>query len=50
VISNVEPLTAEDIAEVVIFVAGRKENVVVADALVYPSHQAGVSLMHRKST
>lgn len=34
-----EPLTPEDIAEVIVFMAGRRENVVVADALVFPSHQ-----------
>ncbi|KAI5847561.1 hypothetical protein BZA05DRAFT_426609 [Tricharina praecox] len=49
VYADVDPLTAEDIAEVVVFVAGRKENVVVADTLVFPSHQAGAGVMHRKS-
>jgi len=34
-----EPLTPEDIAEVVVFAAGRRENVVVADTLVFPNHQ-----------
>jgi 3-hydroxy acid dehydrogenase/malonic semialdehyde reductase len=34
-----EPLTPEDIAEVVVFAAGRRENVVVADTLIYPNHQ-----------
>lgn len=34
-----DPLTPDDIAEVVVFVAGRRENVVVADTLVFPSHQ-----------
>jgi 3-hydroxy acid dehydrogenase/malonic semialdehyde reductase len=47
---GVEPLTPEDIAEVVVFVAGRRENVVVADTLIFPSHQAGAGAMHRKST
>jgi hypothetical protein len=32
-------LTPEDIAEVIVFAAGRRENVVIADTLVYPSHQ-----------
>lgn len=36
---GVEPLTGDDIAEVVVFAAGRRENVVIADTLVYPSHQ-----------
>ena len=34
-----EPLTPDDIAEVVVFNAGRRENVVVADTLIFPSHQ-----------
>lgn len=39
VYAGVEPLTGDDIAEVVVFMVGRRENVVVADALVFPSHQ-----------
>ena len=39
-----EPLTPEDIAEVVVFAAGRRENVVLADTLIFPSHQVGVPL------
>lgn len=39
--SGVEPLTPEDIAEVIVFTAGRRENVVIADTLIYPSHQVG---------
>lgn len=39
VYEGVEPLTPEDIAEVVVFAAGRRENVVVADTLVFPNHQ-----------
>lgn len=34
-----EPLTPEDIAEVVVFAASRRENVVLADSLVFPNHQ-----------
>ena len=41
--SGCEPLTPDDIAEVVVFVAGRRENVVVADTLIYPSHQVRAS-------
>ena len=37
-------MTGDDIAEVVVFAAGRRENVVIADTLVYPSHQ--VSSVH----
>lgn len=39
VYEGVEPLTGEDIAEVVVFAATRRENVVIADTLIYPSHQ-----------
>ena len=37
--SDCEPLTPEDIAEAIVFAVGRRENVVVADILIYPSHQ-----------
>ncbi|KAF2829092.1 NAD(P)-binding protein [Ophiobolus disseminans] len=49
VYEGVEPLTGEDIAEVVVFAAGRRENVVLADTLVFPSHQAAAGVMHRKT-
>ncbi|KAK4998031.1 hypothetical protein LTR66_002671 [Elasticomyces elasticus] len=41
VYAGCEPLTPEDIAEVIVFAAGRRENVVVADTLILPNHQAG---------
>jgi len=44
---GVEPLTPKDIAEVVVFAATRRENVVIADTLIFPSHQAGAGFMHR---
>jgi 3-hydroxy acid dehydrogenase/malonic semialdehyde reductase len=43
-------LTPDDIAEVIVFTAGRRENVVVADTLLFPNHQAAATIMHRKST
>ncbi|KAF2279056.1 putative 3-oxoacyl-reductase [Westerdykella ornata] len=39
VYEGVEPLTPDDIAEIVVFAAGRRENVVIADTLVFPNHQ-----------
>jgi hypothetical protein len=39
VYEGVEPLTPDDIAEIVVFAAGRRENVVLADTLVFPNHQ-----------
>lgn len=32
-------MTPDDIAEVVVFTAGRRENVVIADSLIFPNHQ-----------
>ncbi|KAF2754553.1 NAD(P)-binding protein [Pseudovirgaria hyperparasitica] len=49
VYKGVDPLTPEDIAEVIVFAAGRRENVVMADSLIFPSHQASPAHMHRKS-
>lgn len=37
--SGGEPLTPEDVAEIIVFAATRRENVVFADSLVFPSHQ-----------
>jgi 3-hydroxy acid dehydrogenase/malonic semialdehyde reductase len=34
-----DPLTPDDIAEVIVFAVGRRENVVIADTLVFPNHQ-----------
>ncbi|GAD96247.1 predicted protein [Paecilomyces variotii No. 5] len=45
-----EPLTPDDIAEMIVFAAGRRENVVIADTLLFPNHQASATIMHRKST
>jgi hypothetical protein len=39
-----EPLTPGDIAEIIVFAAGRRENVVLADTLVFPNHQVCFSL------
>jgi 3-hydroxy acid dehydrogenase/malonic semialdehyde reductase len=36
---GVEPLTPDDVAEVVVWMVGRRENVVVADCLMFPNHQ-----------
>ncbi|RPA86732.1 NADP-dependent L-serine/L-allo-threonine dehydrogenase ydfG [Ascobolus immersus RN42] len=44
-----DPLTPEDIAEIAVFAVSRRENVVVADTLVFPSHQAGAGAVHRRS-
>ncbi|TQB74638.1 hypothetical protein MPDQ_004488 [Monascus purpureus] len=49
VYANCEPLTPEDIAEVIVFAAGRRENVVIADTLIFPNHQASPTHLHRRS-
>lgn len=43
-----EPLTPEDIAEVIVFGVSRRSNVVIAELLVFPSHQAGSAHIHKK--
>ncbi|KAF9635290.1 Short-chain dehydrogenase/reductase SDR [Lasiodiplodia theobromae] len=44
-----DPLTPDDIAEVIVFTAGRRENVVIADTLIFPNHQAGAGgAMYRR--
>lgn len=45
--SGCEPLTPDDIAEVVVFAVGRRENVVLADTLIFPNHQVSVYLSSR---
>ncbi|KPM39755.1 hypothetical protein AK830_g6812 [Neonectria ditissima] len=50
VYAGCEALTPDDIAEAIVFAAGRRENVVIADTLIFPNHQAAATIMHRKST
>lgn len=49
VYTGVTPLTAEDIAELVVFAATRKQNTVIAESLVFPNHQAGSSHSHKRT-
>jgi serine 3-dehydrogenase len=44
---NMRPLTAEDIAEVVIFCATRPPHVDIAEVIVMPTDQASVNHVHR---
>lgn len=44
---RIQALTAEDIAEIVLFMASRPPHVNIADVIVYPTHQASVSITHR---
>lgn len=47
VYQNIQPLQAEDIAEIVLFMASRPAHVNIADVIVYPTNQASVSILHR---
>lgn len=47
--SGVDPLTPDDIAEVIVFSATRRENVVIADTLIFPSHQVRSFLHVRRA-
>lgn len=44
---NFEPLLAEDIAEIVFFIANRPSHVNIADIIVFPTKQASTSLLSR---
>ncbi|KAG0258455.1 hypothetical protein BG011_003278 [Mortierella polycephala] len=49
VYNGLQPLDGNDIAETVIFVAGRPEHVNIAEMLVFPTNQAAATTVHRKS-
>ncbi|EDN03025.1 oxidoreductase [Histoplasma capsulatum] len=49
VYAGCEPLTGDDIAEIVVFAAGRRENVVMADTLIFPQHQGSPTDLYKKS-
>jgi 3-hydroxy acid dehydrogenase/malonic semialdehyde reductase len=50
VYQGVQPLSAEDIADIALFMATRPQHVAIADVIVYPTHQASVSLVSRQSS
>lgn len=43
------PLTAEDIAEIIVFATSRKDNTVLSEVVVFPTDQAGSTSVFRKS-
>jgi 3-hydroxy acid dehydrogenase/malonic semialdehyde reductase len=49
VYSGVEPLTADDVAEIIVFALTRRQNTVVAETLLFPSHQGAAQMLHRKN-
>ncbi|KAL5366240.1 hypothetical protein BJX96DRAFT_180554 [Aspergillus floccosus] len=48
VYARCEALTPDDVAEAIVFATGRRENVVIADTVLFPNHQASATIMHRK--
>lgn len=49
VYAGLQPLSGEDIADAIVWVAGRPPNVVIADMMILPVAQAGSGLVHRES-
>lgn len=47
VYKGMEPLTAEDIAEILVFVAGRPDHVNMLDSIVMPVYQSSAQMVHR---
>ncbi|RIA97636.1 hypothetical protein C1645_795942 [Glomus cerebriforme] len=47
VYEGLQPLTGEDIAEIIVFAASRPDHVNIADVLVYPVNQGAVTTVHR---
>ncbi|KAK3825296.1 MAG: hypothetical protein J3Q66DRAFT_308683 [Benniella sp.] len=48
VYKGLTPLNSDDIAETVIFIAGRPEHVNIAEMLVFPTNQAGATNVYRQ--
>ncbi|KAF9990939.1 hypothetical protein BGZ75_008108 [Mortierella antarctica] len=47
VYKGIQPLDGNDIAETVVFVAGRPDHVNIAEMLVFPTNQAAATTVHR---
>ena len=45
---NSLPLSGEDVAETIVFCAGRKEHVQIANVVIFPTCQASVSVVAKK--
>jgi NADP-dependent 3-hydroxy acid dehydrogenase YdfG len=48
VYEKIVPLTGRDIAEVIVFIASRPDHVNIAEAIVFPTHQASAGVVFRK--
>ncbi|PKD44409.1 SDR family NAD(P)-dependent oxidoreductase [Rhodohalobacter barkolensis] len=49
VYSDINPLTADDIAEIIIFMASRPPHVNIMDTIVLPTDQSSSTMVHRSS-
>ncbi|MCE2982564.1 MAG: SDR family NAD(P)-dependent oxidoreductase [Parachlamydia sp.] len=49
VYKGMQPLTADDIAEAIFFIASRPPHVNIADLIIYPKNQASTMMVHRQS-
>lgn len=49
VYQNIKPLTADDIAEIIIFTAGRPPHVNIMDTIVFPVQQSSATMVYRTS-
>lgn len=47
VYKGMEPLTAQDIAEIILFIANRPEHVNILDTVVLPVYQSAAKMVHR---
>ncbi len=47
--NGIEPLTGRDIAEIIVFAAGRPPHVSINEVTVMPTSQASATIIHRKS-
>ncbi|HMB98630.1 MAG TPA: SDR family NAD(P)-dependent oxidoreductase [Balneolaceae bacterium] len=46
---GMQPLTAEDVAEIIIFTANRPTHVNIMDTIVYPTEQSAATMVHRSN-
>lgn len=47
VYKGIDPLTAQDIAEIIVFIASRPSHVNILDSIVMPVHQSSATMVHR---
>lgn len=48
VYAGCDPLGPDDIAGVIVFAVGQRQGVVLADSLIFPSHQAGAGVVYKR--